>query len=806
MPRVSRRLLPLLVLAALALPAVAQAAPDRWFAAPISAANDASSPGSAGFLAGAPDGSRVLFVTADALTPDDTDSAGDVYERAGAKLTLLSTAAPGAPDPGSASFTTTRASADASTIVFQTNQSMTTDDTDDGSIDLFEHSGGVTRLVTVPDPSIDPGFDFPFISPLVDVSPTGRWVAFATTSQLSPDDSDFSSDVYVWDRDSGVAELASGDDSAGASLLDAGGDASGERVFLQTTGSLLPPEDSDGQQDIYAFDTESGDLTLETPGTAETMAIGDISPDGSHLFYKTTEKVLPADADSERDVYQFAGGQTTLVSSAPGAPSEELAADYQRTSADGSFLFFSTAQQLVPEDDDGGVDDVYRRDGADGSVRLVTAAPGETLKSFNSLFGDVTPDGEHAFMYTSQDLTPDDTDGGALDAFMWSSSDPMTRISVGEINDGAFEDGSFAGYSSDLSRLFFQDTGQRAVEDTDSGDDLYSRSDGHTALVSVTREPCALQPSFRCVPEWHGVSRDGRRVWIHSDESLVPGDADDGTTDVYEMRLALPGTVGVAGDVLTYHAGDGAVPVDGSLSASDPYDDVFGASVRIASRGGAGADALALSGDLPDGIDAVVSGDAVTLSGRASDADYRDALRLVTFENPAAAPAPGVRSIEFTIDNGAGPGAAATRRVEVPAPAPVERPQPPPGGGGSGGPGPPPAPPAVAIRDTGVWVAHLRRGRVFRVPGLVFYCPRVASASCVAAVAVTDARGRVVAKGSVTVPPSETRGLRLRLRVRMARGGRLRLTGYALYALAGSKPAVATKHFRLLAPPRRGRR
>jgi hypothetical protein len=117
----------------------------------------------------------------------------------------------------------------------------------------------------------------------------------------------------------------------------------------------------------------------------------------------------------------------------------------------------------------------------------------------------------------------------------------------------------------------------------------------------------------------------------------------------------------------------------------------------------------------------------------------------------------------------------------------------------------PPAPPAIAIRDTGAWVAHLRRGRLFRVPGLVFVCPRAASVACVAAVSVTDGDGDEVAAGSVKVPPSGTRGLKLRLRRGLARGGRLRLTGHALYGLAGSKPAVATKRFRLLAPRRRHR-
>jgi hypothetical protein len=145
--------------------------------------------------------------------------------------------------------------------------------------------------------------------------------------------------------------------------------------------------------------------------------------------------------------------------------------------------------------------------------------------------------------------------------------------------------------------------------------------------------------------------------------------------------------------------------------------------------------------------------------------------------------------------------------VVVPEPEPERTTpnEPAPGAGPSPESDPPalqlPGPPLLQIRDTGDWVAHLRPRRVFRIPGLVFYCPKRASAACTATVAVPGAG----ASGTVTVPPSETRGIRLtasREAARRARNrGRLRLRATASYTLPGSTTVNALKRFRLL--PRR---
>jgi hypothetical protein len=326
-------------------------------------------------------------------------------------------------------------------------------------------------------------------------------------------------------------------------------------------------------------------------------------------------------------------------------------------------------------------------------------------------------------------------------------------------------------------------------DDTDNADDLYERHDGHTSLISPAREPCTLLPSPRCEPEWHGVSADGHRAWLQSDEELAAGDADADSPDVFETRLAEPGSVSVDTAPLAYTQGDPPAAVDPQLGVSDPYDDLFGATVRIAS-GEQPGDELSYNG---------TSGDVITIGFRGSDAGYRDALRAVTFK----ATTPGKRVIELTVDNGSGPGPAAARVIGVSAP-------PPPGGDGGGGNPPvenPPVenppitrPPLLRIEDTGAWVAHIRRGRIFRVPGLVLQCPSRAAKACTGNVSVAGAETT-----TLPVPAGDERGILVRLghlaKRRLASRRRLTLVAHVSLSLAGSETVRAVKRFRLL--PRR---
>ena len=96
------------------------------------------------------------------------------------------------------------------------------------------------------------------------------------------------------------------------------------------------------------------------------------SADGSRVFFVTVEPLVSADTDTEQDVYERSGGQTTLVSTGPAGGNGATGAGFAGASADGSRVFFVTIEPLVSADTDR-TQDVYERSG--GQTTLVSTGP-----------------------------------------------------------------------------------------------------------------------------------------------------------------------------------------------------------------------------------------------------------------------------------------------------------------------------------------------------------------------------------------------------------------------------------------------
>jgi hypothetical protein len=74
-------------------------------------------------------------------------------------------------------------------------------------------------------------------------------------------------------------------------------------------------------------------------------------------------------------------------------------------SSDGRFVFFTTEQALVPQDTNG-LADVYEYDADTGQLALLSSGTGEA----GSWFEDASADGSNVFFLTAQKLTGWDTD------------------------------------------------------------------------------------------------------------------------------------------------------------------------------------------------------------------------------------------------------------------------------------------------------------------------------------------------------------------------------------------------------------
>ena len=151
--------------------------------------------------------------------------------------------------------------------------------------------------------------------------------------------------------------------------------ADGSRVFFETSEALTA-DDTDTRVDIYEHVVGGGTNLVSTGpqggNGAFDASFENTNPDGSHVLFRTAEQLVAADTDAVEDVYDRSGGTTTLVSTGPQATTcffgPSTAYSYA-ISPDGTRILFTSSDKLVPEDVDCG-GDVYERAG--GTTTLVS--------------------------------------------------------------------------------------------------------------------------------------------------------------------------------------------------------------------------------------------------------------------------------------------------------------------------------------------------------------------------------------------------------------------------------------------------
>jgi hypothetical protein len=244
----------------------------------------------------------------------------------------------------------------------------------------------------------------------VNVSDDGSHVYFVSRSQIGGQGTAGQPNLYVWSRaDEGTSFIATvaasdadpafGGPEARANLAtwvaalnpkQQLGDSGLGMALSRTTpnGSVLAfissaqltAFDNDGHDEIYRYDTVSDDLSCVScppgggPATEDAafLAFGggfldpkpishltpplNLTTDGDTVFFESEEDILPQDGNERRDVYRWKKGDGLALISTGQAVSHSYL--YSMT-PDGSDVVIATGQQLLPEDQNGGVEALY---------------------------------------------------------------------------------------------------------------------------------------------------------------------------------------------------------------------------------------------------------------------------------------------------------------------------------------------------------------------------------------------------------------------------------------------------------------
>lgn len=254
------------------------------------------------------------------------------------------------------------------------------------------------------------------------ISSDGRFVVFTSRApNLVPGDTNNMDDVFVRDRLTGKTTRVSVDSSgneannkSGAAVIS----ANGRYVAFDSRASNLVPNDSNGTADVFVHDQLTGQTTRVSVDSGGGQAYGDslwpaISGNGRFVaFDSIAGDLVPGDLIGVNDVFlhDCATGSTLRISVGYDGTESLGFSGHPKISADGSVMaYVSVSPNIVPNPENG-FQDVYIHDRATGQTRMASVSSDGVEGWEHSYIGDISADGRHVtFFSLASNLTTGDT-------------------------------------------------------------------------------------------------------------------------------------------------------------------------------------------------------------------------------------------------------------------------------------------------------------------------------------------------------------------------------------------------------------
>jgi Tol biopolymer transport system component len=223
-------------------------------------------------------------------------------------------------------------SADGKWAVFYSNgNGLTTNDNNGLNLDLFLRNNQTGEIELISRNTAGSSADGDSTGPMI--SADGRFIVFQSTADdLITGDDNESSDVFLYDRDSGKITLLSkssggvADGQSGAPVMT----PDGRFILFESDADDLSPLDQNDAMDLYLLDRNSGELKLATLNSNNTAAAsspfplflgqfeGSVSGDGrfvAYLSYATNVvPKFPANASAQLFLRDMPGGTNVWIS------------------------------------------------------------------------------------------------------------------------------------------------------------------------------------------------------------------------------------------------------------------------------------------------------------------------------------------------------------------------------------------------------------------------------------------------------------------------------------------------------------
>jgi Tol biopolymer transport system component len=326
----------------------------------------------------------------------------------------------------------------------------------------------------------------------------------------------------------------------------------GRFVSFHSAASTFAGNDTNGLDDAFVYDGLTGSLRCVSVDPFGAVGNGRsqrvrVSGDGQFVaFHSQATNLVESDANGVRSdifVCELSTGQLTLVSVSSEGEQGNHYSEYPSISADGRYVaFISRATNLIPDDTNGPVVDVFVHDRQTGQTVCASVDSGGVQGNANSFYPMISGNGQFVvFMSQASNLVPNDTSSGD-DIFVHDLDTQQTfRVNVDSFGaqaqgpDPNTPDSSNSFYPTidhDGQRVVFISNAINLVSgDTNGADDifLHNVSTGLTTRVSIGSAGQEGDDDSA----WPRISPDGRYVAFNSYAgNLIAGDT-NGRSDIF---------------------------------------------------------------------------------------------------------------------------------------------------------------------------------------------------------------------------------------------------------------------------------
>jgi hypothetical protein len=281
------------------------------------------------------------------------------------------------PDPAGPGFTEVwEVSPDGSKVLFSDAEALTDDAPLGGFKALYLYDATTDTLTNITASAIGQQL----LVGASGMSPDGSYVYFRSLGRFHSDENDAKeAGFFVWHNGT-VTQLAPPQGNSASAEVENRPEYTGNRVSpdgrfftfttrLQVTAydntdKTAQTESGDPKRDteVYVYDAVEDRLTCVSCNPSGAQPVGDSSPPSRPLsatpsqlvvlndgrtFFNSSDALVPEDVNSQQDVYEWVDGRVRLLSTGVGP-----FATYGSASADGRDVYIATRAQLIPSDRD----------------------------------------------------------------------------------------------------------------------------------------------------------------------------------------------------------------------------------------------------------------------------------------------------------------------------------------------------------------------------------------------------------------------------------------------------------------------